>query len=84
MLVDEYQDTNTAQNALVLLLTKEHRNVCVVGDGDQCLLAGTPITMADGPETDPGDPVGDRSFGNRRVTRARQRYYVITGRNGRG
>jgi DNA helicase-2/ATP-dependent DNA helicase PcrA len=39
VLVDEYQDTNTVQNELVLLLTKEHRNVCVVGDGDQSIYA---------------------------------------------
>ncbi len=35
VLVDEYQDTNTVQNEMVLLLTKEHQNVCVVGDMDQ-------------------------------------------------
>ncbi|HEV3225555.1 MAG TPA: UvrD-helicase domain-containing protein, partial [Acidimicrobiales bacterium] len=35
VLVDEYQDTNTVQNELVIQLTKEHRNVCVVGDSDQ-------------------------------------------------
>ena len=37
VLVDEYQDTNPVQNELVLLLTREHRNVCVVGDGDQSI-----------------------------------------------
>ena len=37
VLVDEYQDTNTVQNELVLLLDAEHRNVCVVGDGDQSI-----------------------------------------------
>src|SRR3546814_9513678 len=37
VLVDEYQDTNTVQNELVLLLTKSHRNVCVVGDGAQSI-----------------------------------------------
>jgi DNA helicase-2/ATP-dependent DNA helicase PcrA len=37
VLVDEYQDTNTVQNELVLLLTRAHRNVCVVGDGDQSI-----------------------------------------------
>ena len=37
VMVDEYQDTNTVQNELVLLLTKSHRNVCVVGDGDQSI-----------------------------------------------
>ncbi|MEO7836344.1 MAG: DNA helicase PcrA [Acidimicrobiales bacterium] len=35
LMVDEYQDTNRAQNELVLLLGSEHRNVCVVGDSDQ-------------------------------------------------
>ncbi|HUZ10598.1 MAG TPA: UvrD-helicase domain-containing protein [Acidimicrobiales bacterium] len=37
ILVDEYQDTNRAQNELVLLLGSEHRNVCVVGDSDQSI-----------------------------------------------
>ncbi len=37
LLVDEYQDTNAAQNELVILLAKEHRNVCVVGDHDQSI-----------------------------------------------
>ncbi|MDP8936709.1 MAG: DNA helicase PcrA [Actinomycetota bacterium] len=35
VLVDEYQDTNRAQNELVVLLAAEHRNICVVGDSDQ-------------------------------------------------
>ncbi|MGH9177958.1 MAG: DNA helicase PcrA [Acidimicrobiales bacterium] len=35
LLVDEFQDTNRAQNQLVLLLGGRHRNVCVVGDSDQ-------------------------------------------------
>ncbi len=35
MLVDEYQDTNRAQNELVVMLSQEHRNICVVGDSDQ-------------------------------------------------
>ncbi len=37
ILVDEYQDTNTAQNELVLLLGSDHRNVTVVGDSDQSI-----------------------------------------------
>jgi DNA helicase-2/ATP-dependent DNA helicase PcrA len=48
ILVDEYQDTNTAQNELVLLLGAKHRNVAVVGDGDQCLPPGTMIGTPDG------------------------------------
>jgi DNA helicase II / ATP-dependent DNA helicase PcrA len=35
VLVDEFQDTNKAQNELVVLLAQEHRNICVVGDSDQ-------------------------------------------------
>lgn len=35
VMVDEYQDTNRAQNELVLLLGAKHHNVCVVGDSDQ-------------------------------------------------
>jgi len=35
LLVDEYQDTNRAQNELVLILSAVHRNICVVGDSDQ-------------------------------------------------
>ncbi|MBE7055685.1 MAG: ATP-dependent DNA helicase PcrA [Ruminococcaceae bacterium] len=37
ILVDEYQDTNKAQNELVMLLAGEHRNLCVVGDDDQSI-----------------------------------------------
>jgi DNA helicase-2/ATP-dependent DNA helicase PcrA len=37
VLVDEYQDTNPVQNELVLMLSDEHRNVCVVGDQDQSI-----------------------------------------------
>ncbi len=37
ILVDEYQDTNNAQNVLVMLLARAHRNLCVVGDDDQSI-----------------------------------------------
>ena len=37
ILIDEYQDTNQAQNRIVLLLGQQHKNVCVVGDSDQSI-----------------------------------------------
>ncbi len=37
ILVDEYQDTNQAQNQIVLMLGAKHHNVCVVGDTDQSI-----------------------------------------------
>ncbi len=37
VLVDEYQDTNRAQNEIVLMIAGQHRNVCVVGDSDQSI-----------------------------------------------
>ncbi len=61
--VDEFQDCNAAQYSLVRMLAVGHhgsggvtlpdhpegwRNICVVGDEDQCLVAGTLVTMADG------------------------------------
>jgi DNA helicase-2/ATP-dependent DNA helicase PcrA len=39
ILVDEYQDTNRAQNELVLMLGARHHSVCVVGDSDQSIYA---------------------------------------------
>ncbi len=63
VLVDEYQDTNHAQYRMLQLLvgggrdqpaigeaahSTGHRNLAVVGDDAQCLVAGTLVTMADG------------------------------------
>ena len=48
VLVDEYQDTNHAQYRWLQLLAEERRNLMVVGDDAQCLVAGTLVTMADG------------------------------------
>jgi DNA helicase-2/ATP-dependent DNA helicase PcrA len=83
VLVDEYQDTNHAQYRLLQLLAGEHRNLMAVGDPDQCLVAGTPVTMADG-TTKPieqvvaGDEVltcyGSGRFGPGRVLRTHEAY----------
>jgi superfamily I DNA/RNA helicase len=96
VLVDEYQDTNRAQYRWLQLLCEEHRNLCVVGDDDQCLVEGTLVTMADG-STKPIEEVreGDlvlSSYGSgdlrpARVTRAHRTRasegIAITTRSGR-
>src|SRR6266700_1975773 len=78
VLVDEYQDTNRAQYTLVNELAGGHRNLAVVGDDDQCLVAGTRVTMGDGStraieDIRPGDLVlsgyGSGRFGPARVVR---------------
>ena len=37
IMVDEYQDTNTAQFRLIYLLAQKYKNICVVGDDDQSI-----------------------------------------------
>lgn len=37
ILIDEYQDTNTAQYELTKLLASKEKNICVVGDADQSI-----------------------------------------------
>src|ERR1051325_6566267 len=48
ILVDEYQDTNALQFALINFLTQKQQNICVVGDESQCVVAGTPVETARG------------------------------------
>ncbi|MEY2570926.1 MAG: ATP-dependent helicase UvrD/PcrA, partial [Acidimicrobiaceae bacterium] len=63
VLVDEYQDTNTVQNELVVQLAAVHRNVCVVGDSDQCLPPGTMVSTPSGPRSIEELRVGDEVLG---------------------
>src|SRR5947209_550911 len=84
LMVDEYQDTNKAQNELVMLLGREHRNVCVVGDSDQCLPPGTMVSTPAGPRRieliEEGDEVcGTRGFAQTSpgtVVAVKQRFYL--------
>ena len=48
VLVDEFQDTNAIQYKWLMLLTAQGGMPFVVGDDDQCLAAGTLVTMGDG------------------------------------
>lgn len=81
--VDEYQDTNRAQYMLVKQLAGMHRNVCVVGDGDQCLPGDTFIETPDGSrpisEIAEGDSVlgvgGDGTLGESTVRAVRPRQF---------
>src|SRR3954462_13640378 len=96
VLVDEYQDTNQAQYRWLQLLAGEHRNLAVVGGDDQCLVAGTLVTMAEGSRrpieaVGVGDRVlsalGDGAFGGATVFKTHRGWasegVAITTRSGR-
>jgi len=48
ILIDEFQDTNAIQYKWLMLLAGPEGMPFVVGDDDQCLAAGTQVTMGDG------------------------------------
>lgn len=50
IMIDEYQDTNAAQYALVNMLTNADKNIAVVGDDWQCLPPDALIETATGPQ----------------------------------
>ncbi|MCP4405891.1 MAG: ATP-dependent helicase [bacterium] len=60
VMVDEYQDTNFIQEQILLKLTEDTRNLCVVGDEDQSLYrfrGATVRNILEFPERIPGCPV---------------------------
>jgi len=64
VLIDEYQDTNTAQNEIALALSHGHQQITIVGDGDQCLPPGTMITTPNGDVPIESIVVGDKVDGS--------------------
>jgi superfamily I DNA/RNA helicase len=97
ILVDEFQDTNKLQYKWIKLLAGSNGCVFAVGDDDQCLPAGTLVTMADGTRKPieamkVGDEVlscyADGSFRAAQVVAthsslARRNLVEVTTRNGR-
>lgn len=92
ILVDEFQDTNVLQYRWLKLLAGRHEGlgmsvsqpnaIFAVGDDDQCIVSGTPVTMADGTtrpieKVKEGDEVrsviGGGKFGSARVMRVHAR-----------
>jgi DNA helicase-2/ATP-dependent DNA helicase PcrA len=63
VLIDEYQDTNMAQNQIALMLAAGHRNITIVGDHDQCLPTGTMVDTPAGPVAIDQLRVGDHVLG---------------------
>jgi len=45
---DEFQDVNGSQYELLKLCAGKYKNICVVGDDDQCVVEGTPILTPSG------------------------------------
>ncbi|RJP51325.1 MAG: ATP-dependent DNA helicase PcrA, partial [Anaerolineaceae bacterium] len=72
VLVDEFQDTNLAQYALVKHLASHHKNIFCVGDPDQCLPSGVKIQTPHGQKK-----IGDIKRGDE-ITAASGRGSVMT------
>jgi len=67
ILVDEFQDTNMAQNEIVMLLGKGHNRICVVGDDDQSIYSWRGANITNITEF-------DRHFENISVIKLEQNY----------
>lgn len=58
-MVDEYQDTNTIQERILLMLASKNNNICVVGDDDQGLYRFRGATIRNILEFDKNFPEGE-------------------------
>ncbi len=67
LLVDEFQDTNMAQNEIVMLIGGEHKRVCVVGDDDQSIYSWRGARISNITEF-------DKQFKNAAVIKLEQNY----------
>ena len=72
ILVDEYQDTNQAQNEMILMLAGGHQNVCVVGDTDQSVYRFRGRISGTSCSSSPRSPTSPR-WCSTRTTAARRR-----------